>query len=297
MEYTFYVSGVGRIPEIRALNEIGVGYGISMDTLTKPLLNYMLSNPKGNIFVDSGAFAEVEFTEKGRSIKKELTHKDWIKILDTYQVLAHAFKKRALFVAPDSVGSQSETIVRLKRYKDLLLPLIKTSSIIVPLQKGRLNICSFYREVCDLLETEDFICGLPFKKSALDISDFIELMEEINPKRVHFLGVSPRSPKFPYIREVTKSLKDPPIISLDAVLLRALVGREKKLRPLTEAQDLFREEGWSPSECRYLAIKHIKKEILREESKIVSLERFKSLDLFSNEMLNFSDEGELKDEE
>ena len=261
MKYSFYCSGVAPICEIQALVDSDVNYGVSLHTLSNKSLKYMLENPTGRIFVDSGAFAEYG--------KARITHEQWLKKLDVYSQLANVYGKNALFVAPDCIGDQTETIIRLLRYKNKVLDLLRKAEVIIPLQKGELSVSSFYYQIVQILGTSNFVCGLPFKKSALGMDDYVELVETVAPKRVHFLGVSPRSQKFPYIKKFTDSLEEPPCISLDAVMFRALAGRKYGVKPLTEAQDFFRDGIRSPSEGKYLAIRHIKHEIVKENNKIV----------------------------
>jgi len=261
MKYTFYCSGVAPICEIKALVDSDIHYGVSLHTLSNKSLQYMIQNPVGKIFVDSGAFAEYG--------KERITHREWLRKLNIYSQLANVYGKNALFVAPDCIGDQTETIIRLLRYKNKILDLLDKANVIVPLQKGSLSISAFYYQVVQILGTSNFVCGLPFKKSALNIEDYIELVQTVAPERVHFLGVSPRSQKFPYIKKVTQQLDNPPCISLDAVMFRALAGRKYGVKPLTEAQDFFRDGVRTPSEVKYLAIRHIKHEIVKENNKVV----------------------------
>lgn len=254
---------------VKALHELRYGGGIK-------------------VFVDSGAFSEVEFPKEGGPprVKKEITDEEWGKILDIYDDIAtppdsfEPWKDRQLyFVAPDCVGSQTTTAERLKRYKPRLKKLIdKKVNLIVPVQKGEKPMIEFADESAKIIGTDKVVWGVPMKKDATSLEEFKTFVDGLvkkgKPFRVHLLGLSPRSKSkdkaaaaenkkydeaFAYVKKVSPLSE----VFSDSVYIRSQVGRGKKPRRYTAAQDVARAEGYGKSDVKRVALSRI----IREDDK------------------------------
>jgi hypothetical protein len=270
LPYTFYCSGANREGEYIGLANVGINYGISLKDISKPRLDDIISraqdNPSVKIFVDSGAFGEVAYDKQGkRSIVSPITDSLWSKKLDVYDRIALVYGKRAVVVAPDCVGDQKESLVRLRRHKTRVLSLLGVCQVIVPLQIGVNSLQIMYQDVIEILGTTDFIVGVPCKKSATPLRELRLFLDKASPRSIHLLGVSPCSKKWDSIRAVIQSLDTKPMyISLDAVRLRSLVMRTTYKGELTARLDYYKKLGYSPTDAMIAAIADIKDSILKE---------------------------------
>lgn len=272
MSYTFYCSGANRIPDYMGLAHAGINFGVSIQELNAHRLQGVIELatvfPTLKVFVDSGAFAEVQYSKQGvRSIREPITHSDWLSRLSKYEDLVSAYQDRLIVVAPDCVGDQQETLRRLRTYKPQVLNLISKCSVIVPLQVGDLSLSEMYNQVVEILGTYDFVTGIPCKKGATSIEDLAQLIYEEYPFPIHLLGVSPSSTKWPRIKAMLEGLEYPiQHLSLDAVRLRALVMRKAYLGPLTQKMDYYKGLGYSIIDAKIAAIRDLKSVILKDIS-------------------------------
>lgn len=268
--YTFYCSGANREAEYIGLSKAGINYGISLKDIHAPRLEDIITraqdSPNIKIFVDSGAFGEVAYDKQGRrSIVAPITEDAWIQKLDIYGRVAAAYGKRAVVVAPDCVGDQRETLLRLRKYRARVLTLLQSCRVIVPLQVGTKSLLTMYQDVVNILGTTDFIVGFPCKKSATPLQELSLFLDMVSPRAIHLLGVSPCSKTWGDIRAIITGLDDPPIdINLDAVRLRALVMRTSYVGALTAKMDYYKELGYTSKDAKIASIADIKDVILKE---------------------------------
>ena len=171
----YFASGSNHQGEIEGLSSIGFNVGVAAPELSEGALRALLalSGTGIRVFVDSGAFGEVDFNfpnatprpKKNRRSKRqielgmaastppgglpypgfpvgplildEITPARWRAILKTYRVLAEALGPQVYLVAPDCVGHQDETLRRLKTYAGEIRELRKLgANIIVAMQKA-----------------------------------------------------------------------------------------------------------------------------------------------------------------
>jgi len=180
------------------------------------------------VFVDSGAFGEVRFdpTAGGLVVHRPITHEDWIERLDAYERIATALGSRCYLVAPDRVGDQQETLLRLERYADRVRRLRDLgANIIVPIQRGELDGAEFDRLCSDVLGFFDYVRGIPSKKAAASVDEIAALSRALPADaRVHLLGLGPFGDRYD---EVVEALGRPAeLVSCDSVRIKALVGRD-----------------------------------------------------------------------
>ena len=180
------------------------------------------------VFVDSGAFAEVEFDgELGRFVDvNPITGADWLERLADYHRIAAALGDRAYLVAPDKVGDQAETLARLERYAPEVRALRDLgANVIVPIQRGALSAAEFDLECSRVLGFDDYIRGIPSKKAAATPAEIAALSAELPASvRVHLLGMGPASEG--YDETVAAIGRPAALVFCDSVRIRALVGRK-----------------------------------------------------------------------
>ena len=124
---TYFMSGVHQGPVIEGLysRDMNVGTNARIINLKQrlPLLRRMGKdkNYHGRIFVDSGAFGEIEFRQKNG---QDFGDKEWKEIFDVYDKIVPLFPKgRVYIVAPDRIyfegqtrSAEADTLARIKKY-------------------------------------------------------------------------------------------------------------------------------------------------------------------------------------
>jgi hypothetical protein len=141
---SFFASGTNRTGEIRGMAAVGQDVGVvageivGREPAEKEL--HALAGTDINVFVDSGAFSEVEITKDGIRTVDPITPARWESIFALYDRLAATLGPQAFLVAPDKIGDQDETLRRLETYRGRLAALAaKGARILVPVQKGALT--------------------------------------------------------------------------------------------------------------------------------------------------------------
>ena len=172
----YFASGSNHQGEIEGLSSIGFNVGVAAPELSEGALQALtdLAGTGIRVFVDSGAFGEVDFNfpnatarpkkknkrskrqielgmvastppgglpypnlPMGPLVLEEITPARWRAILKTYRVLAEALGSQVYLVAPDCVGHQDETLRRLKTYAREIRELHRMgANIIVAMQKA-----------------------------------------------------------------------------------------------------------------------------------------------------------------
>jgi hypothetical protein len=172
----YFASGSNHQGEIEGLSSIGFNVGVAAPEVKSAETIGALTGLAGTgirVFVDSGAFGEVDFNfpnatprpKKNKRSKRqielgmvattppgglpypkrpigpvmleEITPAQWRIRLETYRVLAEALGGQVYLVAPDCVGHQDETLRRLRTYAGEIRELRKLgANIIVAMQKA-----------------------------------------------------------------------------------------------------------------------------------------------------------------
>jgi len=188
----------------------------------------------GDLMVDSGAF-----------IWRDEPHRTpWTTIIDIYTRIADQAERPVVFVLPDVVGSQDDTLDVLRLWGNAVLAAIGPRHIaLLPVQRGSRAPSTFIKQA--LLTLSGPIGGLAIPSHAAAFSP--EMLKDLAhvptvvPRRVHFLGISRRS----------KALQDRLLrladawpqadISCDACEHRAQVGAGN---PITEARSSALRGMW-----------------------------------------------------
>lgn len=223
----YFASGSNRVGEIRGLGELGHDIGTVAGELNAEALEELelLAGTDVQIFVDSGAFSGTP---------------DWDKVLGLYIRLAKVLGNQLWVVAPDVVGDQEATLELLERFHQDLFDLnMLGARVIVPLQKGQLDLSAFY---CVVLGTLDFapVPGLPCKKAATTLDEAKQFFANLDawrldePGAVHLLGMGPKN----RLADEFVAAAGDRAVTMDSNWIRANVGRGPRPRAYTAARDL-----------------------------------------------------------
>lgn len=251
-------SGINAPGEVRGLamsaRNIGVTAGNVSDALLESLeLHSFNGGPL--LFVDSGAFSEVEFHKDGPpTVVQPMSDDTWRKRLKLYEILAAMYRIRCYLVAPDRVGDQQVTLARLSKYAlQIAACAAHRANIIVPVQKGAIPMAEFYRMECLVLGLRTPpIAGIPMEKDATTLRELAEFAKSLPVfgARIHLLGIGPRAKGGRYAKAIAaiKGANFNCTITSDSALVPGLVGRTngpgRGPRVLTRLQDEARASSW-----------------------------------------------------
>lgn len=188
----YFASGcqTGEVTGFAAIgHDVGVVAGRVNAQVEAELLD--LAGTDIQVFVDSGAFSEVEDHPPFRVVKP-IPDSRWRRILALYARLGAVLGDQLHVVAPDQVGSQERTLERLARYAPELRALDAAGvRVLVAVQRGRLPQAEFYRRACEVL---GFVAtpALPCKKAATSPAETRSFVRAIRPATIHMLGLGPR---------------------------------------------------------------------------------------------------------
>jgi hypothetical protein len=231
-----FASGANRECEIRGFARLGIPVGVSVNQLNQGAVEALieLNQP---VLVDSGAFSEVSFTSTGTHTVKPIDEAEWESRLALYLQLASALGKRAMFVAPDKVGDQRETLSRLGRYRAHLAAVAATGAVILlPLQVGALSHDEF-------LDAAQNVTGLqmtpamPMRKAATTAEALLSFVGKAKPRHIHLLGIGMENRRTEKLIRALRYVSPTTSISMDSNRLRAVVGKN---RPLTQLETTLR---------------------------------------------------------
>jgi hypothetical protein len=166
--------------DLRGAIEAGVPVGVVAGKLTSAAM--FLTIPRyldrgGKCFCDSGAFSSF--------LSGEPMH--WADILQRYDSLALMTEtpRNLYVVAPDKVGDQDETLRLLAAWAVRVRRLIAQGcKVIVPIQCGRLSGQALIDMVAGILQTRQFIVGIPSNRAAMPIDE----CRKLRHSAFHILG-------------------------------------------------------------------------------------------------------------
>jgi hypothetical protein len=235
-------SGSNHAGEIRGFVDAGMHVGVSVNRVNAQAARALcaLAGTSTRVFIDSGAFSEVAFTQQGPAIVQPIDDTSWRKRLALALDIARSLGKQALVVAPDRVGCQDTTLQRLSTYRDQVNAIAATGAeVLIPLQRGPLPLEHFLAEAQRRLGCP-VIPALPMKKAATSLHDLRAFLRAVAPRRLHLLGIGPTSPRMAAVWCMIRVESPSTITSCDSVRITAAVGRgttHAEIRPLTKATD------------------------------------------------------------
>jgi hypothetical protein len=182
-------------------------------------------------FVDTGEFGRFKRSLAGHGS----AHLDFDRILERYDRFLDLIADeneaedpvpRPLLVAPDRVGDQDASFDLVRRYGHWIRAGCAwgTSEIVIPIQLGTRKPADIYDAITQLLGTDNFRVGIPSNASAFSARDFMEFMEAVKPRGLHFLGAFARSRLTPRLTQLVKVGADDVInVSADGNPLRSVI--------------------------------------------------------------------------
>lgn len=245
---TYFASGSSTPASIRGFATIGHAIGVAATELSQAGENELLALAGSGIpvFVDSGAFSEVEFdvVAGGFKVVAPITEAGWAARLDLYARLAAVYADREAagdlyLVAPDQVGSQEVTLARLTKYAPEVRALIEQGvRVLVAVQRGALPQADFDARVTAVLGTSDYVRALPCKKGATSVEELRAFVATVQPARLHLLGLGERNRQVNAYLGAVAAVSPSTVVTLDSNKIAASVGRQGKApRILTAARD------------------------------------------------------------
>lgn len=230
-DVVFFASGSNHSGEIRALSLVpGANVGVVAEYVDRKheaayeeLERFVETGRK--VFVDSGAFAEVEFPCGVPTIVKPLGDAHWQRVFQVYRDVALTHGENAYVVAPDCVAHQERSLERLSQYAAQMRDIYDLcATVLVPLQKGALSLTEYQTKAAAILGFE-FTPSIPMKKDATKPAELLAFVAEARPASIHLLGLGVDTLKaqrlFKAIREIVPACR----ISCDACLLMRWVGK------------------------------------------------------------------------
>ena len=235
----YFASGSNHAGEIDGLASIGHSVGVAVDQLNAEAVEALKATAgKVAVFVDSGAFSEVDFPGSVPTVVKPISAAEWTRRLALYLELAEVLGSALSVVAPDQVAFPGETLGRLSRYRKQVAAIAATGAkVLVPLQ-GK-NKVDFWRKAQLALDRcPNLIPSFPCKKNATTPVEIQAFVAAVRPKAVHCLGLGARNKAALGLCVALRELDTDLTITLDSNLIRANVGRSGgKARAYTAAQD------------------------------------------------------------
>ena len=257
----YFASGSNRPCEIRGFAAIDHAIGVAVPELTDDAISELcaLAGTGLQVFADSGAFSEINFTAAGPQVVKPISDADWADRLAVYATLAGALGSQLHLVAPDMVGSQDVTLARLARYANELAALAATgATVLVPVQKGALSQVEFAAAVANVLGATPWTPALPCKKAATTADEIVAYCAATQPARVHLLGLGRTNKATTKVLARVAAVAPATVVQLDSCAIRAAVGwtngRNGGPRLLTIAKEIVAAAGFAPDATQEIAI-------------------------------------------
>lgn len=221
-----FASGASMPADIAGFGNVGFHVGVVADKLSDTAERALLALPPHvHVFLDSGAYSEVKFTPAGPVTVAPISPDDWVKRLALYARLAAALGPRLHVVAPDKVGSQSDTLSRLRAYAPEIRALARTGAeILLPLQPGPMSFLDFEREAGRALGVP-FTPAIPMRQKATTLDTLTAWARARQPARVHLLGLGEHSADAEDVIAALQAASPKTAISLDANRLASAAGR------------------------------------------------------------------------
>jgi hypothetical protein len=223
---TYFASGSNRPGEIRGFGELGHAVGVAApEVMNSATATVELEASAVPVFLDSGAFSEVEFGERGPEVVRPISDAEW----------------KARLAYPDQVGFAGATLGRLSRYRREVRRIARKGARVLVCLQGADKV-EFFRKASLALDIPRarLVAALPMKKNATSPEQVLEFARVAKPKAIHLLGLGAANRKAP---ELVAALEEMGVeVSLDSNLIRANVGRGENPRRLTRALDEVAEE-------------------------------------------------------
>ena len=235
-----FASGTNRTCDIRGASAAGTPLGVDVSKISESGIRAILKS-KVPVLLDSGAFGEVTACDGKIAVTNPISDREWHRRLSVYLRISKALRKhsgpalcpRVTVVAPDQVGSQDLTLLRLAKFKRAVKAIKGAGAqVVVPLQKGKLDIADFYQKVLAVLGF-NVVPAIPMKKAACSPAEVLRFLKRTAVTSIHLLGIGLANAKAASLIHQIKEIAPEIRISLDSNRIRAAVGHN---RPITKLE-------------------------------------------------------------
>ncbi len=229
-----FASGANRLAEIRGFAKLGIPVGVAVNHLGESAITELIELQRP-VMIDSGAFSEVVFTAAGARIVSLITDDEWRRRLALYLRLASSLREKTMLVAPDQVGSQQETLRRLRWYRAELAEIVDTGAVLLlPLQVGEISHVEFF-ETAQLAAGMPLTPAMPMRKAVTTAEALMKFVRDVRPPHLHLLGIGIENRRADVLIRAIRHFSPDTSISMDSNRLRARVGVDRPLT-ITEAE-------------------------------------------------------------
>jgi hypothetical protein len=242
-----FASGMNRVADLRGAEAAGVPIGVDVSKLSENAINTLMTTQLP-VLLDSGAFGEVSFRNGKVGVISEIGDREWVRRLAIYLRVTKPLRNmgngirafpQVSAIAPDRVGSQELTFVRLRTFRAEVANVQSAGAdILVPLQAGRLNLCDFYHKARHALGI-DIVPSMPMKKAATTVESVIQFIQQVRPGRIHLLGMGANHRHADRVIRLIRYAFPEIRISMDSNRVRAAVGAR---RTITQKEEHYRDE-------------------------------------------------------
>jgi len=248
-EVTSFWSGSNHAGEIEGVALSGEDVGVAANVIGETAIAALesLAGTGTRVFLDSGAFTEVEFGADGPQVVRPISDAEWVRRMELYRRLARALGPQLYAVAPDQLGNQPATLARLERYRDAIADVRAMGArVLVVLQGGGDELATFDAAASEALGFSDYVRAVPMKKGRTAISAILGLLSSRPVERLHLLGLGPKAAAWDATVEAIHAAAPAVELSADSCRIKAAVGRGTNrgggVSDLTRIQDEIREE-------------------------------------------------------
>ncbi len=226
-QHRHFMSGLNDPGEVEGALRAGHWIGITASEIRPGLLEMIdqfAGSPSG-LFVDSGAFGEVDFIPYPVvNPDREIHPADWEKVFELYDWALQTWRPTRLYlVMPDRVGAQEHTLKLLERYSFRVAALAGRSenrvNLIVPVQKGKMSMGDFFKTECEILGLRNLpIAGIPMRKDATRPEELFAFAETLPffGCRIHLLGKGSAAHDYERIMSTLKAIRPQLTITSDS---------------------------------------------------------------------------------
>ena len=235
-----FASGSNEPSEVRGFAAVGIPPGMAADRLVRengelaPSVRevFRFAGTGMPVFVDSGEVA-------ANSLGHEITHDEWIERLALYREMAVVLGPQLYLVAPDRIGHQDVTLVRLGRYvMEIREAAGFGAQILMPLQPGPMALDEFQQAAQEVLGIQ-VIPAFPMRDKLTPLEDVVAFVRAVAPAKIHLLGLGAANRQTQKILDALWEVKPDLMVQQDAMLLNSRKGTKEKprqfLRKSTEA--------------------------------------------------------------
>ena len=252
-----FASGTNTVGEVRGVVEAGHPVGAAAGRCHGPCMQELgrLGGTGIPVFLDSGAFEEMNFEVSPPAVKKLMTPQIWETVFTKYEYLAPRLGAQLYAVAPDRVGDQQVTLERLAHYRDRVLALGRQGvNVLVAMQgggPGELSLPAFHdavnlvlRDPTGELGDDWWLPAVPMASAATSVPEIRDYLSARPGDAIHYLGLGWLNDLRSEVIAVTEELAPGAQISMDSMRWAAIRGYLAHRRPrILTAQQAFHEQA------------------------------------------------------